>query len=289
MESIWISAVAGLAAGSAYAVIAVSLAFLYRLLSVVNFASAAVGAGGTFVMMAMVQNGVPLAGAAVCGIGAGAFLSAMVGLVITRWFIAANDSTKAAVTVAILVGLVSLGLRLSGGHQPQDFPALITGSAMRLGSVEITNATLLALTLAVGFALLTHVLLRHTRFGLQLSALAERPVAAQLLGLRVSEMSLVVWAVSGALSTAAVMVIAPQRAADFGTLSVLVVPAMAAALIGSLRSLWLAIVGGVGLGVLEGGVSGIGYFGQFRGVVPLFAILAILLWFNRGAHWDEAR
>jgi branched-chain amino acid transport system permease protein len=102
-------------------------------------------------------------------------------------------------------------------------------------------------------------------------------------------MSLLTWGVSGVLSTLAVIVIAPQRAADFGTLSALVAPAMAAALVGSFRSLWLTVAGGLGLGILEGAVSAVEGFGQYRGMLPLFAILSILLWSNRGARWDEAR
>jgi branched-chain amino acid transport system permease protein len=289
MQPILTSALAGVAAGSAYAVLAVGLTLTYRLVSVVNFTGAATGAVGAFAMMWLCHGGVGLAAAAAVGILVGAAFSVAIGWVLTRWFMEKNDSIKAAVTVALLVGVVSCGVRVSGGHHPQDFPALVSGSAFRLASVEITNATVLAMALAICFALGAHLVMRHTRFGLQLSALSERPVAAQLLGLRVREMSLMAWAVAGVLSTVAIIIIAPQRAADFATLSALAAPAMAAALVGSFRNLWLTIMGGLGLGVLEGVVSAVEGFGQFRGMIPLLVILVILIWSQRGARWDEAR
>lgn len=43
------------------------------------------------------------------------------------------------------------------------------------------------------------------------------------------------------------------------------------------------------IGVLEGTMSLLGGTNQYRGVIPFVVILAVLLWAQRGARWDEAR
>jgi branched-subunit amino acid ABC-type transport system permease component len=62
------------------------------------------------------------------------------------------------------------------------------------------------------------------------------------------------------------------------SLSLLVVPALAAALIGAFRSFRAALLGGVLIGIVEGMVSALEFGARFRGVVPFLVILIVLLW-----------
>jgi len=93
----------------------------------------------------------------------------------------------------------------------------------------------------------------------------------------------------GAVTAFAMMIIAPLRSPDFMSLSLLVVPALAAALIGAFRSFRAALLGGVLIGIVEGMVSALEFGARFRGVVPFLVILIVLLWSQRGARWDAAR
>lgn len=289
MEGFLTAAVAGLSAGGTYAVLGVCAVFTYRLVAVVNFTGAAIGTAGTFVMVVLYQAGVPLALAVPAGLAAGTLAGVAIGFVTTTWFAESDASSKAAVTVALFIGIVAVGLRLTGGQHPHPFPELRPGSAARVADVELTNAALAAIGLALVFTLLADTFLRRTRVGLHLRALAERPVAAELVGVPVRRLSLLVWGITGAFTTLALMIVAPQRSPDFMSLSLLVVPALAAALIGFFRSFWAALGGGVLIGVLEGTMSLLGGTNQYRGVIPFVVILAVLLWAQRGARWDEAR
>ncbi|NRP22565.1 hypothetical protein LPJGGPFB_05824 [Ensifer adhaerens] len=289
MNSLLASAVAGLSAGGAYAILGVCAVFTYRLVAVVNFTGAAIGAAGTFVMVTLYESGYPLAIGVPAGIAAGALVATWIGIVMTTWFAGASASTKAAVTAALLVGIIAVGLRLTGGQHPHSFPELVTGSAFRFAGVEVTRASLLTLAIAVVFTLVTEQFLARTRTGLQLRALSLRPMAAELIGIRVRLLALCVWAVVGAVTSFALMVIAPLRSPDFMSLSLLVVPALAAALIGAFTSFRAALIGGLMIGIIEGVASGLDTFSQYRGAIPFLVILAVLLWSQRGARWDEAR
>lgn len=289
MSELLTAAVAGLSAGGTYALLGVCAVFTYRLVAVVNFTGAAIGTTGTFVMIVLHQTGVALAPALAAGLAAGTLAGVVIGFVATTWFAESDASSKAAMTVALFIGIVAVGLRLTGGQHPHPFPDLVPGSALRLAGVELTNTALVALALAVVFTLAADTFLRRTRTGLHLRALSERPVAAELVGVRVRLLSLLVWGVTGAFTTLALMIVAPQRAPDFMSLSLLVVPALAAALLGFFRNFWATLAGGVLIGVLEGTMSLLGGSNQYRGAIPFFVILAVLLWAQRGARWDEAR
>lgn len=289
MSELLTAAVAGLSAGGTYALLGVCAVFTYRLVAVVNFTGAAIGTTGTFVMIVLHQTGVALAPAVAAGLAAGTLAGIVIGFVATTWFAESDASSKAAMTVALFIGIVAVGLRLTGGQHPHPFPDLVPGSALRLAGVELTNTALVALALAVVFTLAADTFLRRTRTGLHLRALSERPVAAELVGVRVRLLSLLVWGVTGAFTTLALMIVAPQRAPDFMSLALLVVPALAAALLGFFRNFWATLAGGVLIGVLEGTMSLLGGSNQYRGAIPFFVILAVLLWAQRGARWDEAR
>lgn len=289
MNSLLTPAVAGLSAGGAYAILGVCAIFTYRLVAVVNFTGAAIGAAGTFVMVALTEHGMPLFPAVIIGILAGALVGVMIGGVMTKWFSGASATTKAAVTAALLVGIIALGLRLTGGQRPHLFPDLVSGSAFRFAGVEVTWGSVLTVTLAVGLTIASDLFLARTRTGLQMRALSERPMAAELIGIRVRVLALAVWGIMGAVTAFAMMIIAPLRSPDFMSLSLLVVPALAAALIGAFRSFRAALLGGVLIGIVEGMVSALEFGARFRGVVPFLVILIVLLWSQRGARWDAAR
>ena len=282
------SILAGLAAGGAYALLAVCLVFTYRLVAVVNFTGAAIGGTGTFAMVMLNEWGYGLPLSVLFGLVAGMVTAVVLGTVMMRWFAGAPPQTKAAVTVALLVGMIALGLRLTGGQHPRPFPDLVSGAAFSVAGVIITKAALVTIGLALAFTIGATLFLNNTRTGLQLRALSERPMTAELTGIPAKRLSIGIWAVAGLATTLAMMIIAPQRAPNFMTFSMLVVPAFAAALIGSFRSFWLTFFGGIALGLLEGFAAGLQELAQFRSAVPFVIILGVLLWSQRKARWDEA-
>lgn len=289
MDSLLTSAVAGLSAGGAYAILGVCIVFTFRLVAVVNFTATALGAVGAFVMVMLTEYGYPMVPAVLTGLVAGMAASLAVGFVTTIWFSGASQSVKAAVTAALLVCLIALGLRLTGGQHPRAFPDLVGGAGIQLAGVTVTTASLVTIGFAVLLTVAVEQFLNRTRTGLQLRALSEQPMAAELLGVPVRRLALAVWGISGIVTTLALMLIAPLRSPDFGSLSLLVVPAFAAALVGAFSSFRAALVGGISIGVIEGLASGFVGLNQYRAAVPFLVILAVLLWSQRGARWDEAR
>jgi branched-chain amino acid transport system permease protein len=283
------SGIAGLAgSGGAYAVLAVCLILLHRTTGVLNFAVAAIGTCGTFIMAVLYGHGWPYIPAALVGIGLGALLSVIFGLALARWFFNASSAYRATVAIALLIGTVSAAQRVYG-HQPRLIPPVIGGAAVTIQGVDVTWSAVIALVLAIVLGFSVTELLRRTSVGLRLRAIAQRPVTSELLGLPVRPLSIGVWAVTGGFATVALMLIAPERSSDIPTLSLLVVPAMAAALVASFRRYRLAVVGALVLGALQGMLSYSQSLSKVQDVIPFVVVVLLLLWFERKEVWDEVR
>ena len=281
-------ALAGLAIGGVYALTAVCLALMARLVRVINFAQVAIGMFGVFVAAWLVSAGWPQGVAIVVGILAGGAISAVLGLILATWLPDASISVRSAATVGALLVLISISFILFG-TKPQVFQAVFAGAAVSIGGVSISQVTVAMLALAVAVALVARLLLTRTRAGMLLRAISDRPVTAELLGIRVKSLSVAVWASVGVVITAAVTVVAPTQTSDALTLSMLVVPGMAAALLGAFARLDLALIGGVALGMLQGAISQFGELVTIRSWIPLMLIVAFLLYRQRREVRDAAR
>jgi branched-chain amino acid transport system permease protein len=282
------TAISGLAAGAAYALVGLSTLLTYRFVAVVNFSQTAVGAFGAFVMADLWAHGVPVVLAVIIGVAVGAALHGVIGLGLVAWFSEGTVAVKTAVTVAMFAALVALGQRFFSSEHPTVFPAPLSGGAITIADVTITwlviVSTLVAIALAVGASLL----LGRTSAGLQLRAMATRPTTSELLGVPAGRIAVAVWAGTGALTAFALMLVAPQFPSDFQTLALLITSALAAALVGSFRSFGWTLVGGLGIGVMQGALSSLSAIKEYRGALPLLVILVVLLWNQRRAQWEPA-
>lgn len=282
-------AVSGLAAGGLYAVLALCLTLMARLVRVVNFSQAATGMFGSYVAVWLVsKHGWSIGTGAVVGVLLGGVLSAIIGLIIATWLAEADTSSRSAVTVGPLLMLVSLSF-IFFGNKPQPFRPVISGPAFSGAGVVVSKVTLFTVGLAVLAAIGCRLLLTRTMFGTRLRALSERPTTAELLGIPAKTLSVAVWAVTGLVSALVILIIAPSQSNDATSLAMLVVPAAAAALLGAFRSLDLAVVGGVLLGLLQGAAAQIGSVSLVRYFIPFLFIVGFLLWMQRKEVWDAAR
>lgn len=282
-------ALAGLAAGGLYAVLAVCLTLMSRLVRVVNFAQAATGMFGGFVAVWFVSEiGLPIWLGALIGVTVGGALSALIGWVAATWLAEADTTTRSAMTVGPLLLLISLSFILFG-NKPQPFNPIIAGPAFSIGGVVISQVTVATVSMAIVVAIACKLVLSRTSVGTQLRALSERPTTAELIGIPSKPLSIAVWAVTGVISAIVIIIVAPSQSNDATSLSMLIVPAAAAALLGGFRRLDLAVIGGLVLGVLSGLVAQIGEVSLIRNFLPFLFIVILLLWTQRKEVWDAAR
>ncbi len=281
-------AVAGIGTGGVYAVIAVCLTLMARLVRVVNFAQVIIGGTSAYCASVLHSNGLPYPAGALAGLLIAAALSAGLGWVMARWFAEADTGRRSAVTIVALVLLLSASYLMFGSY-PRQFPSLLPGVALRLSGVDVTGAAVATVAIAITLTAGSQLLLRRTQTGLRLRALSERPVTAELAGIRATRLTIGVWMATSVTVGIVVLLAAPTTVNDQASLGLLVVPGCAAALIGAFRSLGRALAGGLALGMGEGVLAQTTALAHYRDLVPFGLILAVLLWSQRREVWDEAR
>lgn len=280
-------AVAGLAAGGAYAIFGVSIVVLKRMAGVVNFSQAVVGAFGAYLTAVLAEDWgfVP---AAIIGALAAVAISVAVGLLFARLFGEADEAIRTAAMIATTVGLFALGFRFFG-DTPRSVPVILPGTSWKIGGVVVTAGTVVVVLAALVTVLVTNWVLNGTRLGSQVRAISERPIVAELLGVPVYSRTAMVWGFTGLVSAVGMIIVASNLPGSFSSLGFLIFPAMAAALIGAFNSVTLAFAGGIAVGVIEALSSYKPEWAEYRGAVPFVIALLVLLYTQRGEVWDASR
>ncbi|MGP6204682.1 branched-chain amino acid ABC transporter permease [Microbacterium sp. F2] len=288
MDLIFGGLVVGLTSGGLFAIFGVLLTLTARLTRVVNLSQVAVGVFGAYLSINLTRQPLPQWLSVTIAIVAAALLSAGVGWVISRWLGEASTTARSAVTVGTLLGLMSVSYVVFG-TQPQQLRPLVIGPLFSIGNVAVTKVGVLLLGMAIVIAFGSWALLTWTRLGVRLRAVADRQTAAELMGVNVRLLQVLVWAFTGAIAGLVISIVGNAQAAGAGSMITLLIPAAAAALIGAFRSLWLTVVGGLLVGGVQGMLTSIPGLTLIADWVPIILIVIFLLWNQRKEVWDAAR
>jgi len=129
-------------------------------------------------------------------------------------------------------------------------PVLPRTNVMIFGKLEGEDRLILA-AMVVVIAFVLWLVSRHTRFGLATTAAAENQKGAVLAGLNPERIAAVNWMVATALAGLAMIFSAQIVALDPLNNSLLIVPALAAALLGSFKSYPITTAAAIGIGMLQ--------------------------------------
>lgn len=281
----------GLIVGAAYASLGIGITLVSKMSGVVSFAQSAVALLGSYTGLSVGSAlSLPPLVAVLVGVITGALVGALYGAVIARWFQAAELRVKSSATIALMIGALTIGARVFG-DVPREAPSLVGGVVFALGGVRMDGGLLLALGLAVSLAVCLDLFISRTHAGTRLLAFAERPVTAELIGIPSMRLTVLVWAMSGAISTLSMAIVmsSTARSANFMSLSLLIIPALCAALIGRFQSFYYTLVGGLGLGIFEALLLSRPEVASYAQAAYLPVILVVLSWMSRKEVWDGQR
>lgn len=238
--------------GGIYALLALGLAVVFSIVSLINFAHGELMTVAGYGMFFALAVSLPFPLALLLAVSA-----AVIAALLTERF-AFRPMRKADVTGLLLTSFaVSAILRvvfqngISARPKPVPLPAGLTG-VVEVGSLHIGIVPLLSiLTAALSLAMLL-LFLKHTTLGKAMRAAAEDFEVLRLMGIKANRVIAVAFAVSGVLAgIAAVLWIAQRGSVDPLMGFVPVLKAFVAAVIGGLGSLSGAVAGGFALGILE--------------------------------------
>jgi sulfate-transporting ATPase len=271
----------GLGLAGIYTLIAQGLVLTYRGSGVVNFAHGAFVMVGAYVFYQTAADGWPTALAIIAAVLAGAVLGLATQFAVMRPLRHAAPIVRTMATLGVFLTLLAVGGLRYGDSVSFAQPFLPQGH-WHLGRLTIAVNGVLLFGLA---ALLTAVLMymkRRSLVGLATTAAAESERSASTLGWSPALLATLNWVIGGALAGLAGALITPLTALTVQALAMLVVPALAAALLGRFDSFGLTLLGALLVAVLQSvSIRYISLTGA-EDSIPFLVILVVLTISGRG-------
>jgi ABC-type branched-subunit amino acid transport system ATPase component/ABC-type branched-subunit amino acid transport system permease subunit len=239
----------GLATGALTALVALAIVLVYRASGVLNFSAGAFGGIAAYYCYD-IRDDVPTAVAVLGGL----VLGVLLGLLTFGVLSLLRDASRLAKLIATLAlfsaGQAFMILRWgSGVVQPDSL--LPTDNVTLWGDLRIGEDRLILIGLALGCALVLKLVYTGTLFGLATSAVAENRRVASSAGWNANRIELANFAVAGGLSALAAILLAPIVTLNAAVLSVAVLPALAAALVGRFSSFGITVGAALAIGVIQ--------------------------------------
>lgn len=298
----------GLAGGALYGMLGTGVTVFYRATGVINFAMGAIAMYTAFVYDDLVLNGrlvfpwieigfipsgitvsdtgVPKGIAIAAGLAMAAAIGAGTYLLIFRPLRNSSALARLIASVGLMLYLqatAQLNFGVDARRPESVLPGGVVTNFLGLGApMPTARLWMVAITLAIAFALV--VFYRYTRSGKATRAVASNEKGAVLLGYSRVWLGVLSGALSALVAGIAGILISPVTNLDSINLTLFIVPALAAALVGKLSAPVLTAVAGIALGLFQNAAVVAGGFEWFpewlrsgaREFVPFLVIVVVL-------------
>jgi branched-chain amino acid transport system permease protein len=233
-----------------------------------------------------------LASALVFALIVGALLGLVVYVLVFRPLRRAPALARVVASLGLLLyiqEIVRLRFPVAGASVVDRRPVLPDGPVALFGTTVTQNRLVLA-GIVVAVAALLGAVFRFTRFGLATRAAAGNEKGALLLGISPDRLASACWAVASVLAGFAVILIEPIAGLSATTTTLLVIPALAAALLGGLESFAVTTAAGLVIGMVQSLILGWSVRPDTRWIpdwlpttglqqlVPVLVIIGVLVW-----------
>lgn len=102
-------------------------------------------------------------------------------------------------------------VRLTGlGDTPRSLPSLVPNDPVIIGDAFLTRLDVAIFIVSIVTMVLIYLMFNHTRIGKAMRAVGMNPRAAQIVGIRLSRIRMLVWAMAGVISAVAALLITPK-------------------------------------------------------------------------------
>jgi ABC-type branched-subunit amino acid transport system ATPase component/branched-subunit amino acid ABC-type transport system permease component len=272
-------ALLGIATGAIYAVLAQGLVLVYRGSGLLNFAQGAMAMVGAYVYYELtVKAGLPLALGLIGAVVFCAALGAAIHLLLLAPMHRASPLSRVIVTLGLLVVFQSAAV-IVFGVSPLAVPSLLPTNTVHVFSHKLALGEDRIFIFLIG-AVLTAGLwwfYRTSSFGRVTTAVAENQLVAASLGHSPDLIAAINWALGSALAAIAGVLIAPILFLEPTTIPLLVLPAMAAALLGQFASFPLTFAMAMVIGIAESEITRYVSAPGWPTAAPFIAVIVLLV------------
>lgn len=214
----------------------------------------------------------------VFGLLMAAFIGVMLHFLVFRPLRNSPALAKVIGSVGAMLWLQAIAQINFGSTQRTQQGFLPSGSVNNFlglgGSIGTDRFWVLGAALLMGGSVAA--LYRYTSFGLATRAADENEKGATLLGYSPQRLALMNWVLSALMAGVAGLMFVGIATLNPVNYTLFVIPALTAALLGNLQSVWIATLGGIGLGMVQSGFADLAARDWWPGGLPPLAVRAMI-------------
>ena len=265
--------------GSIYAVIAIGYTMVYGIIKLINFAHGEIMVFGSYFAFIMATNTnlhfliiLPIA----------MILTAILGVVIEK---VAYAPLRKAPRLSALITAIGMSFLLQNvmllifGSEPKRMPELFSIDSIEISGIKIDSITIITVGLSVLFMIGLQLFIKNTKPGKAMRAVSEDNAAAVLMGINVSRIISLTFAIGSALGALGGVLYSIAFTQIYPTMGVMPgLKAFVAAVLGGIGVMPGAMLGGFLIGIVETFTKAYISTTWADGIV--FSILIIILFFK---------
>ena len=267
--------ITGITVGSIYAMVAIGFNIIYNVTEIINFAQGEfVMLGGLIMVSLQIAAGIPVLLAFPLSI----IVVTLVGMLLDR--LAIRPIRKPSV-LTLIIATIAASILIKGtamfiwGKDPLDLPAFSGRNPIHFLGAVIQPQYFWVIGFLVVVVILLTLFFDKTIIGKAMSACADNPNAASLVGINVKQMILLAFSLSAGIGAVAGIIITPISLMEYDRGAMLAVKAFGAVILGGLGSFPGAILGGLIIGMIESFGAGLISSG-YKDAFALIVLLGVL-------------
>jgi branched-subunit amino acid ABC-type transport system permease component len=280
--------IVGITTGAVYALASMGLVLTYTTSGVFNFAHGAIGMFATFVFNQLrVEAGWPTWLAVAVAV---LVVAPVMGVIVDRLLLTrlegASPATYVVVSLGLLVALQSAAVAIFGGETRQ-VAAIFPTRGFEISGVRVGYDQTIVVVIAVVAALGLAAFFRRTHLGLATLAVVGDRDLTELVGTDARLVTTFSWILGSAFAAVSGILFAPVVGLDAVLLTLLVLQAFGAAVVGRLRSLPLTNLGAYGIAIVAAVstkyVASTAALIGLPSAMPFIALFLVLVFSPKGA------
>lgn len=258
----------GLGAGAVYGALGLALVLTYLSSGTVNLATGAIAMYVAYTFALLRQDGdlfnpffglparihiadhVPTALAMLIALLVAALFGLIAYLLIFRPLRTALPLSRVVASLGLMV-LVQSVVTARLGTQPVVVRDILPSEVWKIGGLRVPEDRILLALVVIAIAVALWALMRFSRFGLMTRAVAESEKGAVLVGVSTDRIASANWALATVVAGLCGILISPVVPISPGGYTLLIVPALAAALVGRFTYFGPTVIAGLALGVVQ--------------------------------------
>ena len=279
----------GVVLGSIYGVAAQGLVLTYATSGVFNFAQGAIGMFMAYVYWELkVALGVPtVAAVGLTVLVFAPLLGVLVERLLMRRLADAPLVSQLVVTIGLMLALMGLAASIWNPNQPRIISTFLGIGGLTIDGTVLPWYGLITIGTGIVVGVVLRFLLHHTRLGVSMRAVVDNRELTVLNGGRPGRATMTAWALGSSMAALAGIFLAEELSGlDPQTLTLFIVDAFAAAIIARLRSLPMAYVGGLIIGISlsfqQSFLSWTGRWSTASSAIPAVILFVAVLFIRHG-------